>query len=95
MHIILFHSSVLEEFQAFIAEALKAVAISHVELFLNSPVFVIVVKAVLVPINVFVNFDCFNHSPLAAATKNIRDWSLCHEEQDISDEAEQEAASRS
>jgi len=55
-------------FNRFIWDAFDIVTVSHVHFFLNCPFLIIIIKAVGISINIFVDINFIKHSKLAAAS---------------------------
>jgi hypothetical protein len=71
VHALVLHPSVCNILNGFLVHGLDTVAVSHVQLFLDSPFLVIIIEAVGIGINVLIDVDFVKHQVLAAFTHKI------------------------
>jgi len=79
--------TIVKFLDGFVRNGFNAIAVSHVQLFLNGPFLVIVVKTVRIFINIFVQLHVISHTELAAFSHTISDWFLRYNEHKVDAEA--------
>jgi hypothetical protein len=85
MKLVINHLALLDALLGFIHHGLDAKLVG-VLLFLESPILVVIIKAVLIEVNLFINLELLDHHTLAAEACEVHERAAKHQVETVSKE---------